>query len=177
MIIKIELTTKSLGDTIASIGQVDKYQKLTGHTVHFIINPNYIDLFETDGRYLAELARQEIIKRYGLKAYKNGWSVFTTINSKSQDSAQKHLKNQLSIFFCSFNLEDVGFNSFKYLVIPDPFNWKSPSVSPEANNSKVFLSSNGIFSISIYSMHFSIISDDKLFKLICCILFTSFNIL
>jgi autotransporter strand-loop-strand O-heptosyltransferase len=47
MIIKIELTTKSLGDTIASIGQVDKYQKLTGHTVHFIINPNYIDLFET----------------------------------------------------------------------------------------------------------------------------------
>ena len=52
---------------------------------------NDIDLYETDGRYLAELARQEIIKRYGLKAYKNGWSVFTTINSKSQDSAQKHL--------------------------------------------------------------------------------------
>jgi autotransporter strand-loop-strand O-heptosyltransferase len=47
MIIKIELTTKSLGDTIASIGQVDKYQKLTGHTVHFVINPNYIDLFKT----------------------------------------------------------------------------------------------------------------------------------
>lgn len=46
MIIKIELTTKSLGDTIASIGQVDKYQKLTDHTVHFIINPNYIDLFK-----------------------------------------------------------------------------------------------------------------------------------
>lgn len=59
---------------------------------------NDIDLYETDGRYLAELARQEIIKRYGLKAYKNGWSVYTTINSKSQDSAQKHLKNQLSIY-------------------------------------------------------------------------------
>ena len=38
MIIKIELTTSSLGDTVASIGQVDKYQKLTNHTVHFIIN-------------------------------------------------------------------------------------------------------------------------------------------
>jgi len=46
MIIKIELTTNSLGDTIASIGQVDKYQKLTGHTIHFIINPNYVDLFK-----------------------------------------------------------------------------------------------------------------------------------
>jgi len=46
MIIKIELTTSSLGDTVASIGQVDKYQKLTNHTVHFIINAKYIDLFK-----------------------------------------------------------------------------------------------------------------------------------
>ena len=46
MIIKIELTTSSLGDTVASIGQVDKYQKLTNHTVHFIINAKYVDLFK-----------------------------------------------------------------------------------------------------------------------------------
>ena len=46
MIIKIELTTSSLGDTVASIGQVDKYQKLTNHTVHFIINSKYVDLFK-----------------------------------------------------------------------------------------------------------------------------------
>ena len=59
---------------------------------------NNIDLYEVDARYLAELARQEIIKRYGLRAYKNGWSVYTTINSKSQYSAQKHLKNQLSLY-------------------------------------------------------------------------------
>ena len=59
---------------------------------------NNIDLYEVDARYLAELARQEIIKRYGLRAYKNGWSVHTTINSKSQYSAQKHLKNQLSLY-------------------------------------------------------------------------------
>ena len=32
---------------------------------------NNIDLYEVDARYLAELARQEIIKRYGLRAYKN----------------------------------------------------------------------------------------------------------
>ena len=59
---------------------------------------NNIDLYDVDGRYIAELARQEIIRRYGLKAYKNGWSVYTTINSKSQASALKHLKNQLSIY-------------------------------------------------------------------------------
>jgi hypothetical protein len=47
MIIKIELTTSSLGDTISSIGQVDKYQKLSGNTVHFIINAKYVDLFKT----------------------------------------------------------------------------------------------------------------------------------
>ena len=46
MIIKIELITSSLGDTVASIGQVDKYQKLTNHTVHFIINAKYVDLFK-----------------------------------------------------------------------------------------------------------------------------------
>jgi autotransporter strand-loop-strand O-heptosyltransferase len=46
MIIKIELTTSSLGDTVASIGQVDKYQKLTNHTIHFIINAKYVDLFK-----------------------------------------------------------------------------------------------------------------------------------
>ena len=33
-----------------------------------------IDLYEVDGRYLAEKARQDIISRYGLAAYKNGWS-------------------------------------------------------------------------------------------------------
>lgn len=47
MKIKILLTSNSLGDTIASIGQIDKYQKLTNHIVHFIINPKYIDLFKT----------------------------------------------------------------------------------------------------------------------------------
>ena len=49
-----------------------------------------VDLYEVDGRYLAEKARQDIIARYGLAAYKNGWSVYTTINSNLQASANKH---------------------------------------------------------------------------------------
>ena len=47
MIIKIKLTTDSLGDTIALISQIDKYQKLSGNTVHFIINSKYTDLFKS----------------------------------------------------------------------------------------------------------------------------------
>ena len=55
-----------------------------------------IDLYDIDGRFLAELARQDIISRYGLEAYKNGWSVFTTINSKSQDNANLNVITQLA---------------------------------------------------------------------------------
>ncbi|MDO7750649.1 MAG: transglycosylase domain-containing protein, partial [SAR86 cluster bacterium] len=36
-------------------------------------------LFDLDGRYIAELVRQEVISRYGLSAYTDGLSVFTTI--------------------------------------------------------------------------------------------------
>ncbi|MDA9876324.1 transglycosylase domain-containing protein [Gammaproteobacteria bacterium] len=52
-------------------------------------------LFDLDGRYIAELVRQKVISRYGLSAYADGFSVFTTIQSPLQraaiDSVQKHL--------------------------------------------------------------------------------------
>lgn len=54
-----------------------------------------VDLYEIDGRYLAEKARQDIIARYGLAAYKNGWSVYTTLNSKLQASANKYTFKEL----------------------------------------------------------------------------------
>jgi penicillin-binding protein 1A len=54
-----------------------------------------IDLYEVDGRYLAEKARQDIIARYGLAAYKNGWSVHTTLNSNLQTSANQHSFGEL----------------------------------------------------------------------------------
>jgi len=51
--------------------------------------------FDLDGRYIAELVRQEMIKRYGLSAYADGLSVFTTIQSSLQRasiiSVQKNL--------------------------------------------------------------------------------------
>ena len=54
-----------------------------------------INIYDIDGGHIAELVRQEVIRRYGLKAYSQGWSVYTTIDSKSQDIANKSLLDQL----------------------------------------------------------------------------------
>lgn len=43
---KITLTTSALGDTIGAVAQVNKYQKITGNEVSFIINRNYVSLFK-----------------------------------------------------------------------------------------------------------------------------------
>jgi penicillin-binding protein 1A len=57
-----------------------------------------IDLYEVDGRYLAEKARQDIISRHGLEAYKNGWSVYTTLDSNLQASANKNSFDELLVY-------------------------------------------------------------------------------
>ena len=59
---------------------------------------NNINLYSVEAKHIAELARQEIIQRHGLDAYKKGWSVFTTIDSKSQEVAFKNLLNELFIY-------------------------------------------------------------------------------
>ena len=43
--------------------------------------------FALDGRYIAEIARQAMINRYGLSVYKDGLSVFTSIDSSLQQAA------------------------------------------------------------------------------------------
>ncbi len=43
--------------------------------------------FLVDGRYISEIARQAMIERYGLSVYKNGFSVFTTLDSRLQQAA------------------------------------------------------------------------------------------
>ena len=56
---------------------------------------NDINLYEVDASHLAELVRQEVIKRYGLRAYKEGFSVFTTLDSKSQKIANDSVLEEL----------------------------------------------------------------------------------
>tara|TARA_Y100000591_G_C21845993_1_gene708758 strand:+ start:1080 stop:3527 length:2448 start_codon:yes stop_codon:yes gene_type:complete len=51
--------------------------------------------FSLDGRYIAEIARQAMIDRYGLSVYKDGLSVYTTIDSKLQKAALESVDKNL----------------------------------------------------------------------------------
>ena len=51
--------------------------------------------FSLDGRYIAEIARQAMIDRYGLSAYRDGLSVYTTIDSSLQKAALESISNNL----------------------------------------------------------------------------------
>ena len=54
--------------------------------------------FSLDGRYIAEIARQALIDRYGLSVYKDGLSVYTTIDSKLQQAALKSIDKNLYLY-------------------------------------------------------------------------------
>jgi penicillin-binding protein 1A len=54
--------------------------------------------FSIDGRYIAEIVRQAMIDRYGLSAYKDGLSVFTTIDSSLQQAALESVAKNLYIY-------------------------------------------------------------------------------
>ncbi|MEK9650050.1 MAG: transglycosylase domain-containing protein [Gammaproteobacteria bacterium] len=43
--------------------------------------------FEVDARYFAEVIRQSLIDHYGLRVYKEGWKVFSTLDSELQNNA------------------------------------------------------------------------------------------
>ena len=59
---------------------------------------NNINLYDIEAKHIAELVRQEVIRRYGLDAYKNGWSVYTTIDSKSQKVAYESVLKDLFLY-------------------------------------------------------------------------------
>jgi penicillin-binding protein 1A len=54
-----------------------------------------INPYKIEANHIAEISRQEVIKRYGLKAYKEGWSVITTIDSSSQKIAKESMMEEL----------------------------------------------------------------------------------
>ncbi len=51
--------------------------------------------FLLDGRYISEIARQAMIERYGLSVYKEGLSVYTTIDSSLQKAALQSVEKSL----------------------------------------------------------------------------------
>ena len=76
------------------LGYIDNEQYIKVISQDIKIAKN-INLYDVDASHLAELARQEVIKRYGLRAYKEGWSIFTTIDSQSQSKAIESVNDEL----------------------------------------------------------------------------------
>ena len=76
------------------LNYIDEEQYISAISEEIKIAKN-INLYDIDAGHIAELVRQEVVSRYGLMAYKEGWSVYTTIDSKSQDIATNSLLQQL----------------------------------------------------------------------------------
>ena len=72
-----------------------QYSQAISEEIKIVKNLN---LYDVDGGHLAEIVRQEVISRYGLKAYAEGWSVYTTLDSKSQNTAKNSLLEQLYVY-------------------------------------------------------------------------------
>ena len=79
------------------LNHIDKNEYLNAISEDIKIAKN-INLYDIDAKHLAEYVRQEVINRYGLRAYKEGWSVYTTIDSRSQNSAVKSVLNDLFLY-------------------------------------------------------------------------------
>ena len=53
---------------------------------------------ELDAAYIAEMVRQDVISKFGLKAYTEGYSAITTIDSRMQKSAVKALQSGIMAY-------------------------------------------------------------------------------
>ena len=73
----------------------DEYENAISQEIKIAKN---INLYAVDAQHLAELVRQEVIDRYGLRAYKEGWSVYTTIDSSSQNIANLSMLDEMYIY-------------------------------------------------------------------------------
>ena len=73
----------------------DEYENAISQEIKIAKN---INLYGVDAQHLAELVRQEVIDRYGLRAYKEGWSVYTTIDSSSQNIANQSMLDEMYIY-------------------------------------------------------------------------------
>tara|TARA_B100001059_G_scaffold55145_1_gene49936 strand:+ start:7756 stop:10185 length:2430 start_codon:yes stop_codon:yes gene_type:complete len=70
----------------------DQYDEAINQDLKISKNSNP---YKIEADHIAEISRQEVIKRYGLKAYKEGWSVITTIDSSSQKIAKESMMEEL----------------------------------------------------------------------------------
>ena len=112
----------------------DEYQNAISEEITIAKN---INLYDVEASYIAELVRQEVVGRYGLKAYKEGWSVFTTIDANSQRIAKDGMMQELYLY-------DKRHGWREPLNFADVFNEKQSSL---LNNLDLrFLTSDDYFS-------------------------------
>ena len=57
-----------------------------------IVSRGYAPLYDVEAPYVAELARQEIVNRYGPAAVNYGYKVFTTLDGRLQSAANRALR-------------------------------------------------------------------------------------
>ena len=121
------------------------YQIAVNSEINLPISINNYDL---EALHLAELVRSEVINRYGIRAYEEGWSVYTTIDSDLQNSANEAITKRLfeydkrhgwrdkknyydqlgSEFFNTVESIDFSFLlSQDYVVQKDPINYENTS--------------------------------------------------
>ncbi len=110
--------------------------------------PISINNYDLEASHLAELARFEVIKRYGIRAYEEGWSVYTTIDSELQNRANEAITKRLfeydkrhgwrdkknyadqlgNEFFNTIKNEDFNFLlSQDYVIQSDPIDYENLS--------------------------------------------------
>lgn len=76
---------------LESISQLD-YDEAIDSEVHARVYGLAVDL---DAPYIAEMVRNEMVKRFGASAYTQGYQVYTTVNANAQRTANLALQNDL----------------------------------------------------------------------------------
>ncbi len=74
-----------------SLGNIDQYQYQ--EAIAEVDNATYHgSISELDAAYAAEMVRQEVVAKFGLKAYTEGYTAITTLDSKMQSAAVNALQ-------------------------------------------------------------------------------------
>ena len=152
--------------------------------------PISINNYDLEASHLAELARFEVINRYGIRAYEEGWSVYTTIDSELQKRANEAITKRLfeydkrhgwrdkknyadqlgNEFFNTIEKEDFDFLiSQDYVIQSDPIDYENLSEKVLRNifeeNSYV-LSHQRAIVIEVWDSGFRAIDEEFNFEII-----------
>ena len=76
---------------MTELGYVDIETARNAHAER-IVARSYAPVFDAEAPYVAELARQEIVNRYGPSAVNYGYKVFTTLDGRLQTAANRALR-------------------------------------------------------------------------------------